>query len=1013
MRILDNWMLDADEWKTNVDLNILKIYSKKFNFIERYDDFYITLIDELIETIESKEPIKDYLFKLSQNIELYSDVAVEKKFIGIDVNSNLLYAATGYYLAEKFASVKLVLEKIQNTFTNEIEKFLFSFLTKKLNLLRDNKYGSRIITFFEAGNMEEIELLKKELVKDKNMSLDASPELYISFLLTENIINKFDVYNVWSNILKYSKYDFDFWVDYVNNNFIKKKNWELFPSQIELLKNNFLNSDESMCVQMPTSSGKTAICELLIYKDLKEDEKSKILFLAPFRALATELKLGFARRIRKAGISIATLYGGNISTEEEKHNLETSRVIVATPEKFMAIENLIPDLYKQFSLIICDEGHLLDDLERGIGYELLLTKILSDSVIKKKFVFLSAIMNNIEKVNGWLGEGKGKIIKSEYRPTELEFGYLVKMEKHFNLELHKTYYKNKFLTIEEFITKNDFKYINSNGKEKTYSFSTYNVQSISTALKCLQQGVVAIFTPTKHGPSGVEGLVNKLIEMLNYGVNLPAPINFANREEIDNLEDFYKLIFGKDHILTKAVKIGVLIHHGDLPQNVREIIEEMLRNSKFRLLFCTSTLAEGVNMPIRTLVIHTLVQQVKATNGGRRYIRTNIDRKKLKNILGRTGRAGIEKKGTIIVTNPKDASIVNEVLQNIDFNDLESQLNIFVNELSDINFTDSVNINELRNKNVNFKIIYETIEMFIISNFDEKTIDENSDQYIKNLLSHTLLSKNTDDDKIRLLSILFKKIVDNIRTFKSKNNYEMLKKSGSNVELFLELTKLLESHLQETFFVEILKPDDENWIAFLIKILNEDPYITEILNDFNSSNVFSLNLKIIFDILKDWINGKWFIDIAEKQNTDVNTILKIFNSIIYYKLNIYISKLIRIIEIKLLEKQIMLSPEIKCWNKYINLGLNSQLKLQIVAMGFSDRNCIFAIEDYLLEFFKSKKSIGTENIGIEDIDIRVLIANQKNEILTYLKDKVCNISLRITENNLNHLEKKLGYNFEF
>src|SRR5690606_18974354 len=124
---------------------------------------------------------------------------------------------------------------------------------------------------------------------------------------------------------------------------------------------------------------------------------------------------------------------------------------------------------------------------------------------------------------------------------------------------------------------------------------------------------------------------------------------------------YFNVIFGSNYLLTKISGIGALFHHGDLPQYVREIIEQAIRTEEIKLIICTNTIAEGVNLPLRTIVI----------NSARRFDE-NIGRLKplnkrdLKNLFGRAGRAGKETKGLIIVTNPNDFGIIEQVIKEED-----------------------------------------------------------------------------------------------------------------------------------------------------------------------------------------------------------------------------------------------------------------------------------------------------------------------------------------------------------
>jgi Lhr-like helicase len=258
--------------------------------------------------------------------------------------------------------------------------------------------------------------------------------------------------------------------------------------------------------------------------------------LAPFRALAAELKQSFGKNLSQLGISSKTIYGGNIPTAAEKELIQNVTLLISTPEKFMALESSIQDFLKNFTMIICDEGHLLDDENRGLSYELLLSRLKKQTEINRKFVFISAIVPNINQINEWLGGTAETVVQSKYRPTEIEYGFLRSSDesnRNFHLdvnpfkEIPQKYILNKFLTDKNFTYSVKLK---TKVKEKVYNFSSTKAKSVAVALKALNSGSVALFTPTKGGKIGVFSLADELISQLEIGLRLPNPISFIKKE---------------------------------------------------------------------------------------------------------------------------------------------------------------------------------------------------------------------------------------------------------------------------------------------------------------------------------------------------------------------------------------------------------------------------------------------------------------------------------------------------
>jgi helicase len=283
-----------------------------------------------------------------------------------------------------------------------------------------------------------------------------------------------------------------------------------FPSQKLAIQKGIL-SGETCSLQMPTSSGKTSISELIIYDEFKKNKNCRILYLAPYRALASELKQSLAPDVGVLGISSKTIFGGNLPTIEERTSIAEVNLLISTPEKFMAVEDIFPGISEQFTTVICDEGHLLDDESRGLSYELLLSRLKGNSENKKRFIFISAIIPNISIVNSWLGGSDDSLISSNYRPTELEYAFLKPMERirGYYLDVNPHKHRPNNYQLYKYLFDDELEFTDENGK--TRKINSKKSLSVAAALKATKSGTVALFAPTKGGKSGVEALAAESI----------------------------------------------------------------------------------------------------------------------------------------------------------------------------------------------------------------------------------------------------------------------------------------------------------------------------------------------------------------------------------------------------------------------------------------------------------------------------------------------------------------------
>jgi hypothetical protein len=152
-------------------------------------------------------------------------------------------------------------------------------------------------------------------------------------------------------------------------------------------------------------------------------------------------------------------------------------------------------------------------------------------------------------------------------------------------------------------------------------------------------GGVAIFTGTKLSATKI--VREAAEEVFARGISMDAPSKSCDQVELARLTYLYHQNFGDNSYLTKAAALGIFAHHGNTPHGLRLAIEHAMRDGLIGLVVCTSTLAQGVNLPIRYLL-------VTGTQQGQDAIKA----RDFHNLMGRAGRAGMHGEGTVIFTDP-------------------------------------------------------------------------------------------------------------------------------------------------------------------------------------------------------------------------------------------------------------------------------------------------------------------------------------------------------------------------
>ena len=122
---------------------------------------------------------------------------------------------------------------------------------------------------------------------------------------------------------------------------------------------------------------------------------------------------------------------------------------------------------------------------------------------------------------------------------------------------------------------------------------------------------------------------------------MTRPSEFCDATELTNLGNLYAAHFGDEESATRAARLGVFSHHGNTPQGIRLSVEVAMKENLARFVICTSTLAQGVNLPLRYLIVSGTMQGTDRIKG-----------RDFHNLIGRAGRAGMHTEGTIIFSDP-------------------------------------------------------------------------------------------------------------------------------------------------------------------------------------------------------------------------------------------------------------------------------------------------------------------------------------------------------------------------
>ncbi|KQC10223.1 MAG: hypothetical protein APR62_12475 [Smithella sp. SDB] len=931
-KLLRNWLSQVESWEAAAEFGIPRDEWVKYDIIQRNEDVYIASLSAIFDAlrIDDMEQKQSELWSLAKTLLVYSRGAAARYLSGVGRDLNQLYAATLFYIAGYPATATFLARNI-NDFSTEIaeEEFIHNFLSHDVSSVNSL---TRQLALFVDGQTEDISDLMDNLSNSIATGIICDPRQFIAARLARECIQRFSNVNIWKLLREHAAdYSTDAWKPFFATGGNAATMWELLPSQEMALTQGLMSRMETtFSLQMPTSAGKTALCELLIYQEVKIHGRF-VLFLVPFRALAAEIQRDMSSRLHGLGIRILATHGGNIPTRSESSSVADAEVLIVTPEKFAALEQMIEGFSDRFQTIICDEGHLIDDESRGLGYELLLTRLRGVNVLGRRFIFLSAVLPNVSEINVWLGGDQQTFVQSEYRPVDTDYCFIKQVSSNsYCLDVNPTEAQPRSYYLYRFLTTDDFRYTNPvTGRLKLID-GRNNFSSLACAatLKARRNGPVALFTTTR-GRQGIQSLGKTLLNMVQKGIRA-AQERPSETPELKELFEYVLFLLGHEHLLAQLVRIGIGYHHGRLPQEIRRAIEEGVQEGSINIIICTNTLAEGVNLPIRTMVVHTV----------RRYdpdrdLHFFIPKRSIKNIIGRAGRAGKETRGRIIFVNWNERVRIEQVLREQEIEPAKGLLCRLIETLHEFSLNNKKELtNELfERQRPWFLEIIDKIDLALLNLIASDAQADTLDQHLNDLLEQTLARRLCTSEELQnCLEKVFQLRAEHLVATVEQAIWPKLRKSGSAPRFWRFVNeKLL---LQHPLWLELQDPLDDQWLQEVIM-----PLLSYEGEDTSRDH------GMLQDFIKGWMSGLTYQELAEACGCNVDRILDFVCNDVGYVLQDLVAKLCQLATETHDERD--LSEPARNWSSLLQYGLGTLQQLDLFERGVSDRLAVWGATRYI------------------------------------------------------------------
>lgn len=376
---------------------------------------------------------------------------------------------------------------------------------------------------------------------------------------------------------------------------------ELYPPQSDAIRQGLLQKKNTLAA-ISTASGKTLLAELAMLKSIIEDG-GKALYIVPLVALASE-KYDRFLQFASLGVSVG-ISTGDFSSKKRGEKLGDHDIVVVTSEKADSLMRNQTEWMHGISVVVIDEVHLLGDASRGTTLDITITKLRLLNP-KAQIIALSATIGNASDVADWLD---AELVVSDWRPIDLVEG--VGFESGIVFE---------------------------NPPNKKIDHRTDSDTSVNIVLDTIEAGGQCLVFRSRR--NFCAAFAKKFVDKKKVNGELNSLLGGKRRRELQRLANKVAETSESEtaDTLAACIRHGVAFHHAGLTSKQRRFVEDGFRQNKILMLASTTTLAAGLNLPARQVII----KEYKRYDG---VTSSPIPVLEYKQMAGRAGRPHLDDHG--------------------------------------------------------------------------------------------------------------------------------------------------------------------------------------------------------------------------------------------------------------------------------------------------------------------------------------------------------------------------------
>jgi superfamily II DNA/RNA helicase len=424
----------------------------------------------------------------------------------------------------------------------------------------------------------------------------------------------------------------------------------LYPQKESILEGQLLNpAHRAIVVNLPTSSGKTLIAEYRILQALNQfrNQGGWVAYVVPTKALVNQIYNQLKRDLGNIGLSVEKASGA-IELDgfeqlliEENGNQTTFDVLVTTYEKMNLLvrQGLGTTDERSLVLTVVDEAHNIEEKQRGLNLEFLLSTIKNDCQ-EANFLLMTPDISNSDEIVNWLAPDRGQVINLEldwWQPNERVIGaiQIEGQKREYDYVLRTLHTDKGTYEVGEAIP------LFPGTTDETASQARASKVKIAKTVgaNCLNPASPIIVLASD--PNETYSIAETLFEK--------SDDNFGYDDDVDLLIKLVQSELGNDFPLARFLSRRIAVHSSALPDEIRFLVEDLMSSEKLQALVATTTIAQGINFPVSSVIMGAYNYPYVGPMPVRDFW----------NLAGRVGRAGQDSMGWVGVCVRNDSDLVN------------------------------------------------------------------------------------------------------------------------------------------------------------------------------------------------------------------------------------------------------------------------------------------------------------------------------------------------------------------